>query len=49
MMVEWLFLEVQWGCLRFVIVVFTDHTQLLFLPKIIDLFWISKEDKLQVP
>ena len=30
-MVEWLFLVVQWGCLRFVIVVFPDHTHLLFL------------------
>ena len=29
-MVEWLFLTVPWGCLRFVIVVFPDHTQLLF-------------------
>ena len=29
-MVEWLFLAVPWGCLRFVIVVFTDHTHLLF-------------------
>ena len=29
-MVEWLFLAVQWGCLRFVIVVFPDHTHLLF-------------------
>ena len=26
MMVEWLFLAVPWGCLRFVIVVFPDHT-----------------------
>ena len=25
-MVEWLFLGVPWGCLRFVIVVFPDHT-----------------------
>ena len=25
-MVEWLFLSVLWGCLRFVIVVFPDHT-----------------------
>ena len=24
--VEWLFLAVSWGCLRFVIVVFPDHT-----------------------
>ena len=29
-MVEWLFLAIQWGCLRFVIVVFPDHTHLLF-------------------
>ena len=27
--VEWLFLAVPWGCLRFVIVVFPDHTHLL--------------------
>ena len=31
MMVEWLFLGVPWGCLVFVIVVFPDHTLLLFL------------------
>ena len=30
MMVEWLFLTVPWGCLRFVIVVFPGHTHLLF-------------------
>ena len=30
-MVERLFLAVSWGCLRFVIVVFPDHTHLLFL------------------
>ena len=30
-MVEWLFLAVPWGCLRFVIVVFTDHTHFLYL------------------
>ena len=29
-MVEWLFLAVPWGCLRFVIVVFPDHTHLRF-------------------
>ena len=29
-MVEWLFLAVPWGCVRFVIVVFLDHTHLLF-------------------
>ena len=28
--IEWLFLTVPWGCLRFVIVVFLDHTPLLF-------------------
>ena len=28
--VEWLFLAVLWGCLRFVIVVFSDHTHLQF-------------------
>ena len=31
LMVEWLFLTVPWGCLRFVIVVFPDHTHLLFM------------------
>ena len=30
-MVERLFLAVPWGCLQFVIVVFPDHTHLLFL------------------
>ena len=29
-MVGWLFLAVPWGCLRFVIVVFPDHTHSLF-------------------
>ena len=29
-MVERLFLAVPWGCLRFVIVAFLDHTHLLF-------------------
>ena len=29
-MVEQLFLAVPWGCLRIVIVVFPDHTHLLF-------------------
>ena len=31
LIVEWVFLAVPWGCLRFVIVVFSDHTILLFL------------------
>ena len=30
MMVLWLFLAVSWDCLRFVIVVFPEHAQLLF-------------------
>ena len=30
-MFEWLFLMVPYGCLQFVIVVFPDHTHLLFL------------------
>ena len=29
--VVWLFLAVPWVCLQFVIVVFPDHTDLLFL------------------
>ena len=31
LMVVWLFLAVPWVCLQFVIVVFPDHTHLLFL------------------
>ena len=30
-MVVWFFLALPWVCLRFVIVVFPDHTHLLFL------------------
>ena len=30
-MVEWLFIALPWGCLPFGIVVFPDHTHLLFL------------------
>ena len=29
--VVWLFLAVPWGCQQFVIVVFPDHTHLVFL------------------
>ena len=32
-MVERLFLAVPWGCVRFVIVVFPNHTHLLFFKK----------------
>ena len=38
-MVEWLFLVVPWGCLLFVIVVFPDHTHLLFLKKSLRAFY----------
>ena len=31
--VVWLFLAVPWVCLQFVIMVFADHTHLLFLTK----------------
>ena len=34
--VEWLFLAVPWGCLQFVIVVFPDHTHLLYLNTLYD-------------
>ena len=30
----WLFLAVPWVCLQFVIVVFPDHTHLLFLLRV---------------
>ena len=41
-MVERLFLAVPWGCLRFVIVVFPDHTHLLFLNAMIIInIWIN--------
>ena len=33
-MFEWLFLAVPWGCLQFVIVVFPDHTHLLFFMRL---------------
>ena len=32
---EWLFLAVPWGCLQFVIVVFPDHSHLLFFINVI--------------
>ena len=38
-MVEWLFLAVPWGCLRFLIVVFPDHTHLLFC-----WFWLGQQN-----
>ena len=42
MIVVWLFLTMPWVCLQFVIVVFTDHTHLLFLQALNQLF-IQKE------
>ena len=37
-MVERLFLAVPWGCLRFVLVVFLDHTHLIFLSILLKIF-----------
>ena len=34
-MVERLFIAVPWGCLRFVIVIFPDHTHLLFFDHVV--------------
>ena len=34
-MIVWLFLKEQWVCIRFVIVVFPDHTHFLFFNIII--------------
>ena len=51
-MVEWLFLAVPWGCLRFVIVIFPDDTHLLFvtLLTVMDMFTytISRADSVTV-
>ena len=49
-MVEWLFLAVPQGCLRFVIVVFPYHTHLLFLTQIrfdvlLGLMWVGSTCK----
>ena len=43
--VVWLFLAVPWVCLQFVIVVFPDHTHLLFMActRTITLLWIFLE------
>ena len=46
--VVWLFLAVPWGCLRFVIMVFSDHTHLLFFYQVFNRifpnvnFWINR-------
>ena len=46
-MVKRLFLAVPWGCLRFVIVVLTDHTHLPFLHKVIvsDSNFVKSDEK----
>ena len=41
-MVEWFFLAVPWGFLRFMIVVFPDHTHLLYCIPFFFLFAISE-------
>ena len=41
LMVVWLFLAVPWVCLPFVIVVFPDHTHLVFLYAMLELQWIA--------
>ena len=43
-MVVWVFLAVPWVCVRFVIVVFPDHTHLLVLKQYL-LKTISPNDK----
>ena len=40
-MVERLFLTVPWSCLQFVIVVFPDHTHLLFLILLYTMYALS--------
>ena len=47
--VEWFFLAVSWGCLWLVIVVFPDHTHLLFLWQISFVFWIHLLSMLPPP
>ena len=41
-MVERLFLAMPWGCLRFVIVVFPDHTHLILLKDFENMFTCLK-------
>ena len=47
-MVEWLFLAVPWGCLLFVIVVFPDHTHLLFLTYTLSQFKVNFSAELKI-
>ena len=48
-MVERLFLAVPWGCLRFVIVVFPDHTHLLFFNLMSLSFYSNDHRRISVP
>ena len=41
-MIEWLFFAVPWGCLRFVIVVFSYHTHLLLNNLQFDIVMVQK-------
>ena len=45
LMVVWLFLAVPWVCLLFVIVVFPDHTHLLFLDSEYQLYLLYMNHK----
>ena len=45
-MVEWLFLAMPWGCLRFAIVVFPDHTHLLFYMAVVKNFYPTRKFKI---
>ena len=47
-MVEWLFLVVPWGFLRFVVVIFPEHTHLLFLTYFLNRLNNSISPKYQV-
>ena len=47
-MVERLFLAVPWGCLQFVIVVFPDHTHLLFLLSHQKFIWLFSNENTDV-
>ena len=44
--VVWLFLTMPWVCLQFVIVVFPDHTHLLFLSKTLQTSEINSNSNL---
>ena len=47
-MIEWLFLAVPQGCLRFVIVVFPDRTHLLFLKRLKSVFFPQEKEVAQI-